>query len=411
MEQSDSTVLRFTTVGKFLTFLSASWSATTLLLLGSMVTVGVVQATYRALQDASVPTPNGADIVGQLTASVGIGSLVMVAVGTASGRFLLRAIPPHLDGANRVRSATVALLVCAGFVTFVGFDVLLLVLQASGSDESRPVSDAVPLVGKYIALSVIPALFWTISAVGTVVHRYRHPRTFIAQPYVLFLRRFSTFSDRAVIALVLRQAPSGIPVVFLTPTMSRPADWDPFIVGIAGLKLRHPLRSAPIVLRARDADWQAAATELIRGAQIIIVDASEDSGALRNEAAMIGSADRWSNTVCLRNLSSTVTDTVPVDAFSRARHIGYTKSWIRAIPKLIIAVPFTLFSAVFLSVPLVLAFNSGFAMLTILAAASIAYSVFWRPAIDRSAKIALKRALRTGASTVTPNNRSKLFHR
>jgi hypothetical protein len=63
--------------------------------------------------------------------------------------------------------------------------------------------------------------------------------------------------------MVLKQAASGVPVVFLTPTLSRPGDWEPFLVGFAGLKLLHPWQSMPIILRAPDDDWQQVADELI----------------------------------------------------------------------------------------------------------------------------------------------------
>ena len=95
----------------------------------------------------------------------------------------------------------------------------------------------------------VSVMIWVFGASGPLLLRHRKPRRLLDRPFVLFLRRFSTFADRAVIAMVLRQAPSGMPVVFLTPTRSQPGDWDPFVVGFAGMKLWHPFRSVPIVLR------------------------------------------------------------------------------------------------------------------------------------------------------------------
>jgi hypothetical protein len=244
-------------------------------------------------------------------------------------------------------------------------------------------------------LCLLFAMLWASVALGLPVGRHRRRRAFLDQPFVLFLRRFSTFSDRAVIALILRQARYNVPVVFLTPTQSRPEDWDVFLVGFAGLKLLHPLRSAPIVIRARDDAWQAAADELIRRAHTILLDASETSGALRAETEMLDRADRWSDTVCLRLL---VPGKDPVAGFSGVRTIDYTKSWVRAIPRMAIGLLVVLLGAAFFF-PFAFAAVSAYVSLflvgviTVAAAAYYYYSAFVRPTINREAKVALKTVL------------------
>jgi hypothetical protein len=147
---------------------------------------------------------------------------------------------------------------------------VLMFLAVAAIDASTATPDRAVALVKTSLASVLPAMLWTTGAIGPLIVHHRKPRAFLKRPFVLFLRRFSTFSDRAVVALVLKQTASSVPVVFLTPTLSRPGDWDPFLVGFAGAKLSHPWQSAPIVLRARDEDWRRAADELIRRAQTIL---------------------------------------------------------------------------------------------------------------------------------------------
>lgn len=402
MHDGDTQLLNGTTK-RLLSYLSAAWCGITFLVLSSLLTVSISQAAHRALLETAVPEPNSADVIGQLIGSLGLGGFLVLVLSVVSGRFLLRAIPPRLHGTSRIRMAVVAILLCGGFSAILVFNVFLIILQISGTAGPQTVSGVPTVFAGQFLVSVIPVMIWIIGALWTLLRRHRNPRAFLERPYVLFLRRFSTFSDRTLIALVLRKAAPGVPVVFLTPTHSRPGDWDPFIVGFAGLKLTHPVRSVPIVLRARDADWQATAAELIRRAQLILVDASERSSALRTEAEMIDRADRWSDTVCLRNAALAFGGSL--DAFERAHHIEYTKSWLRALPKLVLAVPFTLLVALFIAIPVAIGADSGLFMLSILLLGSTSYSLFWRPAIDRGAEGALEIAVRTRIATPPPRRR------
>jgi hypothetical protein len=275
---------------------------------------------------------------------------------------------------------------------------------------------------------VLFAVLWATGAVGPLILRHPKPRAFLYRPFVLFLRRFSTFADRTVVALILRQAKAGVPVVFLTPTRSRPKDWDPFLVGFAGLRLLHPLRSVPMVLRARDDDWQRTADELIDRAQTILVDISEGSGALGTEAEMIDKSRRWSDAVCLRNTASTLgSGQDRVGAFGNARCIDYSKSWSQALPRLAISFAIVTLTALLIamfavsggSILLDIALSKIgvrndtvfdvillFVLSLVFAAIALTYSIFWRPAVSRSAKIELSRVLRADHPTSFPAEQS-----
>jgi hypothetical protein len=245
-------------------------------------------ALYKTLIEpwADAGEQSGAIIVVSL-----LGSFLVLVLGVASGRFLLRVMPPQLSDrgrSSRFKGLGVIILCIAYFCLFFFALVLAAVAEALPSGST---SNAAAIVTRLTA-SIPFAALWVSGSIGPLILRHRKPRAFLSRPFVLFLRRFSTFSDRAIIAQVLRQAPSGVPVVFLAPTFSRPRDWDPFVVAFGGLKLLHPWRSVPIVLRSRDEDWGRAADELIQRAQTIVLDASEASGALRTGVEMIEKAKR-----------------------------------------------------------------------------------------------------------------------
>jgi len=426
-----------------LSYLSATWCGSVFLILGALWTgsISLIQiyclhllSTHRVLVLASA------------LAALCIGGVLNLALGVAFGRFLLRAIPPNLlDRTRRRQFAVIAVAVFATligvYVSFCSFWMPPFVAVVSKFSQSQ-IDDTVHRFGQDAvamtelwpwqygsiaptsalifagsAESVLFAILWATGAVGPLILRHPRPRAFLERPFVLFLRRFSTFADRTVVALILRQAKAGVPVVFLTPTLSRPRDWDPFLVGFAGLKLLHPLRSVPMVLRAQDDAWQRAANELIDRAQIILVDISEGSAALGTEADMIDKARRWSNTVCLRNTAWTPGSAQdPLGPFGDARCIDYSKSWRRALPRLAISLAIVILTALLITVFTVM---GGSILLFIVlskigvwngtvpdaivwlilslefvAVALISYSVFWRPAVSRSVKTEVRRVLR-----------------
>jgi hypothetical protein len=337
---------------RILTYLSATWCGFVFLFLGAVLTFMCGRGIYRGV--ANEPHDVVELVFGTVLIHSIVGFLAFV-LGVAFGRFLLRAIPPHLSGpTDRRRFAILALAVCVGLGSFFMLILFLIVLELA----QLRTPDGPARFWPYLMFTGLPAMFWTAGAVGPVLLRHRTPRAFLDRPFVLFLRRFSTFSDRAVIALVLKHARPGVPVVFLTPTLSRPKDWDPYIVGFAGLNMSYPFRSAPMVLRARDDDWRRAATELIDRAEAILVDTSEASTALQIEAEMIRKSGRWSNTTCLRHAPSAVrSQPESLGAFSNARCIDYSKSWIRALPRLIVFVPIALSAALSLGALVALLFG------------------------------------------------------
>src|SRR5215831_6142719 len=287
---------RYGITARFLSYLSTIWCGSVLCVL-EVLWIGVfiyLIVTFSAHD--RLPSLASALII------VCVGAICDFVLGIAFGRFLLRAMPPQpFDRTKGHQLIIIAVFVCALLVSIfclVWFSNLIVaIFLFSEGTWYQASEDTAVAVGRLFVI------LWAIGAVGPLILRHGRPRAFLHRPFVLFLRRFSTFSDRTLVAVILRQAKPGVPVVFLTPTRSRPKDWNPFVVGFAGLKLLHPLRSVPMVLRARDDDWQRVADELILQAQIILVDISEGSASLGAEAEMIEKGGRWSETVCLRHTS------------------------------------------------------------------------------------------------------------
>jgi hypothetical protein len=373
---------RYSVTTKLLSYFSSAGCGLSLLAISFFWTASAGKMTSKMLFSP------GNDLYGTLIGA-GIEGVFVLGFGVASGRFLLRALPPTIwDHTQRGWFWPAVFYII--FISVYIFGVVLVL--AIDTDTQPPVFAMEP---KTLLVGVIFVVPWAVGAIGLLIHRHHKPRAFLDRPFVLFLRRFSTFSDRAVIALILQQAANKVPVVFLTPTLSQPKDWDPYLVGFAGLKLRHPWRSAPVVTRAQDAAWQEAAEDLVRRAHTILLDISDTSTALRTEADMLDRTGRWPDTVCLRLLVPNVSSAEnSVGGSSDVRSIVYEKSWVRALPRMALGFLVVLLATMpFLAVVSLLLPNIvGTATVVI----PLAYycAVFVRPSINREAKLALRTILR-----------------
>jgi hypothetical protein len=381
---------------KLLSYFSGAMCGLSFLAISMVLTGSVGKMSSKLLFDPVFnPVYDLYGILGTLIA-VGIGGLVVLGLGVASGRFLLRALPPTIwDQGGRGWFWPIVF-----YIAFIGVYICGTLSVLAMDTDSQPVVFA--MEPKILMVGVLYIIVWTVGIIGLLIRRHHRPRAFLDRPFVLFLRRFSTFSDRAVIALILQQAANKLPVVFLAPTFSHPRDWDPYLVGFAGLKLWHPWRSTPIVTRTRDAAWQDAADELIRRAHTILLDISDTSSALRTEAEMLDKTGRWSDTVCLRLF---VPNAVSGGSFSGVRTIDYEKSWVRALPRMVIGLLLVLLAA-FSAIPAVLAFSVSVSLPPIVGWAAVViapayyYAVFVRPSINRKAKAALKTIFREVSKSV-----------
>ncbi|MBB6091338.1 hypothetical protein HNQ60_000184 [Povalibacter uvarum] len=386
------------TTARFLSYLSAIWCGFVLCVL-EVLWIGVfiyLVVTFFPLDE--LPSLAGAPVV------MCVGAICNFALGIAFGRFLLRAMPPQPWDRTKIHQLIFVCALLVGIFCLVWWfaDVIVTVFLFAEDVFPPAMEDAA------VAVSRLFAILWAVGAVGPLILRHRRPGAFLHRPFVLVLRRFSTFADRTLVALILRLAKPGVPVVFLTPTRSRPKDWNPFVVGFAGLKLLHPLRSVPMVLRARDDDWQHVADELILRAKIILVDVSEGSTALRTEAEMIERGGRWSETVCLKHAPFVdVSDQDSFGGLSRGRCIPYWKSWTEALPRLVVSTAIILLVAPLPTMFLFYFWRAGWAPHTVvyIILVLISCSILWSPAVSRDARTELRRMLQ-GEFAAQPDARS-----
>ena len=125
---------------------------------------------------------------------------------------------------------------------------------------------------------------------------------------------------------------------------------------------------------------------------------------------MLDRAGRLSETVCLRLLvpnASAGND--PISGFSGVRTIEYTKSWLRALPRMLMGVPIVLLAAISLGASILAlgllspdSATQGVVASVVVVLAVVYYcSALVLPTINREAKVALRRVLRAGQTART----------
>jgi hypothetical protein len=250
------------------------------------------------------------------------------------GRFLLRALPPRADGHRRIVGLVFVLLLGLFYLA-----ICLSILYGNLSLDEFSKDDQQSFLSLLaVRQNVLFALAaWMIGAFGPFIARHLFPKRAIRQPFVLFLRRFSTFADRSVVSAVLKCAPAGKPVAFLTPTASAVRDWNPFQIGLAGLKVWRPFFSMPIDLSASDKDWKTTVKDLISRAEVVVLDATESSAALQDEIAMIRAGGHANKTFLLVRHKQPKQSDEPIDQLIQdgAQVISYKKKWSKAAPRLV----------------------------------------------------------------------------
>jgi hypothetical protein len=334
-------------------------------------------------------TDDGATLLGAAFAHL-IFLIPIVYSGAALGRFGLRVAPPLLTGRVRFGALILTLLPLLLLALYpIGFVLYFFI-------SNDPVQTGQTIAFDFAVFSVL-CLVWFASFSFLLIKRHLKPLSFLQRPYVLFLRRFSKFSDRTVINLVLRQTPARKPVVFLVAPHSRVGDWNPFLIGFAGMKLLHPFASVPLCVTSKNTEWEEAIQTLIKHAQFVIVDVSEKSAAIEIELAMINQTGSLQKTILLEEVSKKAT--IGTTGSEEFQTIHYRKSWIRGIPRMILgylAMHVTLIPIFAIIIQSIETFWIRIPCLLLGIPLLIwAYvSFFVRPSIDRSSKISLKKLLR-----------------
>jgi hypothetical protein len=225
----------------------------------------------------------------------------------------------------------------------------------------------------------------------TIVWQTRTTRSSIA-PYVLFLRRFSTFADRSVLSALLSALPPGLRTVFLTPRTEALANFSPVVVAFSGTRLRRPFRSCPIPLSARDVEWEDQIEDLLRASSCVVVDASEVSPAMEREVELVRRLLPADRVLWLADRSAThpATRTGASD-----RVIHYQRSWRAALRRIAVESASVLFAALLLAMSL----SASYPLppwgpwLAAAVLVALAAPVILQPSVDREARRLMRSAI------------------
>jgi hypothetical protein len=376
-------------INSFLALVSAFFCAGILLII-SMVYLYVRSLALRT--ELLNETDNIATLLGSSTAHF-IFLIPIVYFGAAFSRFALRVAPPLLTGRVRFGALIMTLLP----LLILGLYPVVFLLSFFSSNEPLQTRQTVAIDS---AVFSVLCFIWFGAFSFPLIKRHLKPLAFLERPYVLFLRRFSRFSDRTVINLVLRQTPASKPVLFLVAPRSRVGDWNPFLIGFAGMKLLHPFRSMPFCVTSKNTEWEQDIQTLIKRARFVIVDISEKSAAIQTEIEMINEAGCWQKTILLGEVSkNAAVGTIDSDGFQT---IHYRKSWIRGIPRMIIGYLAMHISVIPLVIMIVQSLDTSWIripclLLGISFLGWLYISFFVRPSIDRKSKLSLKKLLRGGS--------------
>lgn len=169
---------------KLLTYLSGGWCGI------SLLAISVAMTGNSAYQIRELLLKSGdidAHFLGGLTSGGGLGLLIVLALGVASGRFLLRALPPTISDQGR-RSRSWALPLYTAFICLYIFPVIFLALglandaaKPGGGDSTARPGVAVAILGMALLLATV----WANGAIGLLIRRHRRPR--FPRPAVRFV--------------------------------------------------------------------------------------------------------------------------------------------------------------------------------------------------------------------------------
>jgi hypothetical protein len=226
-------------------------------------------------------------------------------------------------------------------------------------------------------------------------------RRSIKRPYILYLRTFLGFSDRAMMAALFTITAGRKPIVVLTAPQSNSASWDPVLIAFRGNPVLRLSASNPVFLSATNREWETAVSGLVAEASLVLIDVSDLSPGIKAEIAMVGQEGISNRAIWLSESSRAdrvqeVRALVGSSQMPADRVVFYTRSWTAAWPNLLVGAVITMLF--FFVLPAVsgglnaLAEISGPAELAgyltgrIVPGLLFFAVVFARPAVDRQAR-------------------------
>ena len=248
--------------------------------------------------------------------------------GLAYARFFLRCWPIKADGTGR-RAVKLFLIVVLAIMILLGIGFAFSPLKIVGNDNIDP---RIPI---FLGLTVSPIIFSIFVGCFITLCIHFRPRYYTKRPFALYLRRFSSFSDRTVMGEVLKASPAGIPLLFPASPGNRPANWDSYMWAFSGLRILHPLSSLAIQIKATDVNWQDFIEKMVKDAFVIIMDLSSFSKSLEWEVELLSRYSGNTKVIWLLNESDDLPEDLLSSKFNKNLEIlRYKSSFLSAIPGL-----------------------------------------------------------------------------
>jgi hypothetical protein len=144
----------------------------------------------------------------------------------------------------------------------------------------------------------------------------RHVKTFdqllsSRDRLVLFIRPFSSFSDRSLLSGLLNRLPPGFRAVFLVPEAESLSRWDPYSLGVSGLRLLEPTASMPVAIVASNTDWDACVKALILRSSLILADVTRLTPSTLAELGFIGDYEACGKTLLFCERGASPSEVIP----------------------------------------------------------------------------------------------------
>src|SRR5918993_62525 len=183
-----------------------------------------------------------------------------------------------------------------------------------------------------------PAATWLVALIVLASEYLRgRPRDDV---YILYLRTFLSFSDRAMMALLFSLIGSRRRIVVLPAPQSDAASWDPILIAFRGNPLFHLAAKVPVFVTATHADWQSSVQRLMEKATHTIIDVSALTPGVLAEVEMLRQGARWDRVFWLCEVSrvdalKTVRGVVGDSRVPSERVVFYHRSAAAALPSVI----------------------------------------------------------------------------
>lgn len=244
-------------------------------------------------------------------------------------RFCGRLMPVSLTGEHMLAPALACIggSVLAGVISLGSIRQLTSSRGASGWFES----------GAWYELAAAGTWCVALAIQSTQYFHTRLPKS----PYIVYLRTFLGFSDRAMMATLFTIAAGRKRIVVLTAPHSNSASWDPVLIAFRGNPMLRLSATSPVFLTATDREWETAVKRLIDAASHVLIDVSDLSPGIRAEIEMVTREGISKNVIWLsesakgdrvQEIRSLLRNSqIPDD-----RLVFYTRSWTAAWTNLLV---------------------------------------------------------------------------